>query len=83
MEHMDRIKDMGYDFTKEEIHQVVVAPNVLEKMNKAAVENVEMTKELMDSFFDDCKSAKQLSDDELDQVAGGINECKQCHEDDR
>ncbi len=83
VEHMDKIKEMGYDFTKEEIHQVAVSPSVLEKMNKAMEDNVEMTNELQRSFFEECNGTA-LSDDELDLVSGGTgtesNACSwPCH----
>ncbi len=80
---MDKIKEMGYDFTKEEIHEVVVSPKVLEKMGKKAENKTPINRELMKSFFDECNS-EQLSDDQLDMVSGGLdNPCSQCHEDDR
>lgn len=83
LEHMDKIKDMGYDFTKEEIHEVVVAPKVLEKMNDLAEAEAPINRELMKSLFDECNS-EQLSDEQLDKVSGGTSpECFFCHEDGR
>jgi hypothetical protein len=71
--NMDKIRELGYDFSKEEMHQAVVAPGVLKKMEQAKADNIPMTKELMTSFFDEC-SSQQLSDDQLDQVSGGAQE---------
>ncbi len=83
LEHMDKIKEMGYDFTKEEIHEVVVSPKVLEKMKIMAEDKAPINRELMSNLFDEC-NAEQLSDEQLDRVSGGsVSECKQCHEDDR
>lgn len=83
LEHMDKIKDMGYDFTKEEIHEVVVSPRALEKMKMMAADKTPINRELMSNLFDECNT-ERLSDEQLDRVSGGSDSvCRQCHEDDR
>jgi hypothetical protein len=68
------------NFTNEIIQKAKVARNAEELLTIAKESNVDLTEEEAKKYFEQLNLGKELSDDELDMVAGG-NGDNDCNED--